>query len=446
MPDPALVAEMFLGLLGQTHLSPPAELAAAVAENAATAGGTDVVLYLVNHEHRDLVPVPPGPAHGNSVLGWDGQGAPDADRCGEGADESIHAAARAAEPAPVQGTVPGRCFTASEILDTQAEGGRRKLWLPLLDGTERVGVMTVTIDGGADAADERDVVVWERYGHLAAQLVVGKSAYGDVFEHVRRSRPMTLAAELQSALLPPITFASRGFVLAAMREPAYEGGGDAYDYAVNADVTHLAIFDAMGHGLAASGTAAYALSAYRQARHIVETLPETYAVVDTALGEQFGGERFATAVMAQLHLATGTLTWVSAGHPEPLLLRGGRLVKTLSVTAATPLGMTFSAGEVQVGTEQLEPGDRVLLYTDGLPEARQPDGSFFGVDRLGDFVERAAQDGYPAPETLRRLRLAVLQHQHGALQDDATALLVEWRGGSEHALLPQTVTLREQGR
>jgi serine phosphatase RsbU (regulator of sigma subunit) len=76
----------------------------------------------------------------------------------------------------------------------------------------------------------------------------------------------------------------------------------------------------------------------------------------------------------------------------------------------------------------------VLFYTDGITEARDEMGREFGLRRFTDLVARGAVDGYPAPETLRRLMRAVLAHQHSRLQDDATALLLEWRGDQQHQL------------
>ena len=400
-PDRAL--GMLARLLAATHLTPPARLAEVVAECAADAGGGDVALLVVDLEQRVLVPVP-------------------------GATGGVTG------PLDVDGTVAGRAFVATRVLTVPADGCRTRLWVPVLDGTERLGVLGVVVD---EPPQDAAVALWERFSHLVAQLLVSKSAYGDVFTSLRRRRPMTLAAELQWSLLPPLTFAAPGLVLSAALEPCYDGGGDALDYAVNGSTAHLLVLDAVGHGLAAAQTAALALAAYRQARRAGAGLVDTYTALDTALSGD--GERYATAVLAELDLASGRLSWVSAGHPEPLLLRGGRLVKTLATQPSTPLGMPFAAGDVEVGTEHLEPGDRVLLYTDGLPEARQPDGSFFGVERLAEFIERAAAAGYAAPETLRRLRHAVLQHQDGRLQDDASALLVEWQRGAEAPLLPQTV-------
>jgi serine phosphatase RsbU (regulator of sigma subunit) len=401
---PQRALHLLTQLLAATHLTPPARLASVVAECAAEAGAHDPVLLLVDLEERRLVPVP------GAAGGFD-------------------------EPLDVDGTVPGRCFVGTRVLQASADGDRLRLWLPVLDGTERLGVLGVVLD---EPVDDAAVAVWERYSHLVAQLVVSKSAYGDELTSVRRSRPLSLSAELQAALLPPLTFAAPGLVITAVVEPRYSGGGDAVDYAVNERTAHLAILDAVGHGLAAAQTAGLAVAAYRQARRRGSGLVDTYTAVDAVLADRHEGERYATAVLAEIDLASGRLTWVSAGHPEPLLLRDGRLVKALSVAPATPLGMPFSAGEVEVGTEQLEPGDRVLLYTDGLPEARQPDGDFFGVDRLAEFIERAGAAGYPAPETMRRLRHAVLQHQDGELQDDATALLVEWHRGTA-PLLPDTL-------
>ncbi|HEV2809295.1 MAG TPA: PP2C family protein-serine/threonine phosphatase [Acidimicrobiales bacterium] len=75
----------------------------------------------------------------------------------------------------------------------------------------------------------------------------------------------------------------------------------------------------------------------------------------------------------------------------------------------------------------LEPGDRVLFFTDGVVEARSADGEFFGVERLVDMVARTSAAATPAPETMRRLLHAIVDHQAGELQDDATIVVVEWR-------------------
>jgi serine phosphatase RsbU (regulator of sigma subunit) len=221
-----------------------------------------------------------------------------------------------------------------------------------------------------------------------------------------------------------------------MLEPCYDNGGDALDYAVNGGILHVAVFDAMGHGLAAAGVAAFALSAYRHSRRRGCGLLETYAAMDDAVGRQFPDERFVTAVIAQLDVESGRLTWISAGHPPPLVIRNGRLARTLSAPPATPLGIALDSVPPVVAEESLEPGDLLLLYTDGLTEARHLDGQMFTVAGLGEFIEREAAAGQVAPETLRRLRHAIIDRQPGQLSDDATAVLIEWRRGTEEHLLP----------
>jgi serine phosphatase RsbU (regulator of sigma subunit) len=86
--------------------------------------------------------------------------------------------------------------------------------------------------------------------------------------------------------------------------------------------------------------------------------------------------------------------------------------------------------------EQLEPGDRLLMYSDGITEARDHQGRFFGERRLVELTENTATPGLSAPETLRRLAAAVLEHQDGRLQDDATLLMVDWSAGSHVRMLP----------
>jgi serine phosphatase RsbU (regulator of sigma subunit) len=164
-----------------------------------------------------------------------------------------------------------------------------------------------------------------------------------------------------------------------------------------------------------------------------------YDAIDAAISEQYPTSRFVTGLMAELDLSSGRLRWISAGHPPPLLLRGGTLIKSLEVAPSPPMGMNLATGPPIEGEESLEPGDMVLLYTDGLTEARRPDGELFTVERLAAFIERQAANGLPAPETLRGLRQAIIERGEGSLKDDATALLLEWRRGSERALLPQTV-------
>jgi serine phosphatase RsbU (regulator of sigma subunit) len=191
------------------------------------------------------------------------------------------------------------------------------------------------------------------------------------------------------------------------------------------------LFDGMGHGLRSSQLAAIAVAAYRNARRSKKGLLDTAGGIHEALLETFGGDAFTTGLLVELDTDTGVLSWINAGHPQPLLLRDGRLVKTLACRPAPPLGLRLPSDSPRppfvVCREQLQPGDRITCYTDGVTEARAPDGTFFGEQRLTDLLTRNFAADMPTPETLRRVVRALLEHQGGQLSDDATLLLLEWR-------------------
>ncbi|MDQ3898531.1 MAG: serine/threonine-protein phosphatase, partial [Actinomycetota bacterium] len=297
-----------------------------------------------------------------------------------------------------------------------------RLWVPLMDGADRVGVLGVTVA----AVDQ---VTIDRALHIAsitAGLVVSKSAFGDTLVLTRRRRETDLAAEMRWSMLPPLTFTNDRVAIAGMLEPAYEIAGDAFDYAVNGDVAHMAIIDAMGHGLEASRMANLAVGSYRHSRRHGMDLVQTFTAMDAVVADQFGLERFVTGQLATLDLAGGRLEWVNAGHPRPLLLRGRRPIEDLACETSLPLGL--GSVPVQVAEVSLEPGDSVLFLTDGVIEARSPDGDLFGRSRLSRLWADAATSGEVPAEVMRKLGHSVLDHQKGRLQDDATLLLVVWTG------------------
>jgi hypothetical protein len=392
------IGDVLAWLVRESHLMAPESVPALADEGARRLGAAGCRLYLVSRDQQTLQPLPvPDEPPG--------------------------------EPLDLDGTVAGRAFRFSQVVASTADVPR--LWMPLLDGVERLGVLDLRVSDEEQLTTLREST--QRFASLLAELLTSKAQYTDTYERVRRAVPMGVAAEMLWRQLPPLTFATDRFVVTGQLEPWNEVGGDAFDYSLDGETVHLAVLDAMGHGLTATQMAGVALAAYRNARRGGLDLVATATAVDEVLGAQFGNESFVTGVLATLDLGTGQLSLLTAAHPAPLLVRDGRPVGELSVEPGVPLG--FGERDDVVATVSLQPGDRLLLFSDGVVEARGEDGEFFGLDRLVDLLNREESAGHPPPETLRRLILAVLEHQQGRLQDDATLLLVEWAGAPQ-ALLP----------
>jgi serine phosphatase RsbU (regulator of sigma subunit) len=237
---------------------------------------------------------------------------------------------------------------------------------------------------------------------------------------------MTLAAGMQWDLLPPLTVRCAQAIACGRLEPAYEIAGDAFDYAINSPNLDAALFDGMGHGVESTMMTALAMGAYRHARRSGEPPAMAYAAIDQAVTALYEGDAFVTALLARLTLDSGLLEWVSAGHPPPLLWRTGRVVGELECTPSLPLGLSGACR--QVATAALQPGDQVLLFTDGVIEGRSIEGEEFGVDRLAQLWERISATGRPPEEVLRELVAEITTHSAGRLRDDATLLQLTWHG------------------
>jgi serine phosphatase RsbU (regulator of sigma subunit) len=373
-------------LLDKASTECPDELGALVDEAARHHGFDGAVIYLVDHEQAGLHPVPPG-ATGSDM--------------------------------PIDGTVAGRVFS-SGTPQLSPQGGQ--LWVALLDGTDRLGVLELV---GSDGS-EIQMAAGQLLAGMTAQLLVAKTNYTDAFKLARRTRPMTIGADLVWDLLPPQSLTGTDVTIAAVLAPAYDLGGDAYDYAVTGRTADFAIFDAMGHGTPASLLATLTLATYRHARRLRLGLASVAERLDEALAAVFP-DHFVTGHLGRLDLDSGRLELLNAGHHLPMLMRRGRVLDVPDVAARLPLGLG-PAGESHEMIS-LEPGDRLLFFTDGVVEAHTRGEDGFGRERLAEMWEKEAASGLPTSETLRRLSRAVLAHLGDRLRDDATLLVLEWQQG-----------------
>ncbi|WP_399122367.1 PP2C family protein-serine/threonine phosphatase [Streptomyces sp. N2A] len=388
-PAPAVDENRLEELINEAQTALPFELPD-LANRCASALGLDAaLLYLVDLQQRLLIPL----------------------------DE-------AAEPLPVDRSSAGWAYRTVSPRVSEANGGVI-VWLPLVDGAERLGVLAVRTASLDGARMRRSRML----AHLLAMLITSKRAYSDWLAGLARTGTMRLPTEMLRAFLPPHTVGSSKCVSTAVLEPAYDVAGDAYDHSVVKDVLHTMIVDSMGHDLVSGLTTSVAMAAARNARRGGGDLADVVGSVDQALA-QWLPDHFCTGVLCRLDAVTGVLQWVNCGHPPPLLIRAKRVLDgVLDSPPQPPIGLVgqLAPAARKVYETTLEPGDCVLLYTDGVVEARDADGAEFGLDRFTDFIIRSSAAGQLPAEVLRLLIHAILDYQRHQLRDDATILLFEWR-------------------
>src|SRR3954447_3050853 len=294
-------------VLRASHLSGPDDLPAMVEAAGSQLGADLSVVYLIDYEQQSLMPL----------------NAPDDPQ--------------PAEPVEVDATVAGRAFAAIAQQTVDADEGQI-VWTPILNGTERLGVLQLKFPAAMKVDDDL-LSSCHDLATLLAELVVTRSLYGDGIERARRRKKLSIAAEMQWRLLPPLTFVSPRFTVAGVLAPAEDVAGDSFEYAANGEVAQVALVDAMGHGLEAALLAAVTISTLRNARRNGADLLTAVAEIDSVIGAQFGPDKFVTGIFGELDTSTGWWHWTTCGHPPALLLRGGRVVRSLDSIIGAPLGL-----------------------------------------------------------------------------------------------------------
>jgi hypothetical protein len=274
---------------------------------------------------------------------------------------------------------------------------------------------------------------------IAALVVVSVVCVAVCVVRDRRERQLhqvrSVAEAAQSVLLRPLPTQTGALQIAGLYLPAEEEadlGGDLYAVARTAEYsTRLLIGDVRGNGLAAINNAALLLGAFRAAAHRQATLPRLAVHLDAALrwdtsqwrppAEQDTSEDFATAILLDIPDHDPVVHLITCGHPPPLLLRGDRLTPLVAEASHLPIGLggVFGLDAYDVQTFSFDVGDLLLLYTDGVIEARNAKGVFYPL------TERAPQWAKDDPdELLRLLRDDLLAHVHDHLNDDAAVVAI----------------------
>jgi hypothetical protein len=315
-------------------------------------------------------------------------------------------------------TVYSLFSVAPLIVATVADEGRTAIF------AGAAVALTIAIGWWQGAAD---AIYWTRVG-----AVFAISGMAVVVAGVRRrreerlARMTAIAQATRLALLPPLPRQLTGISIAARylsatREASV--GGDLYEVIPTGHGIRLIIGDVRGNGLEAIRLAGQVLSAFRRSAVATPAMDQVAREVGLAIAPHLGEEDFVTAVLAQI-APTGGLTIVNCGHHPPLLRHRGDLHPLTDAKPALPLGLEddFSAF-----TAAWSPGDRLLLYTDGLVESRDEHGDFLPEDQIATAL--AAPD---CDQALDTLMTAAHRHTGGHAHDDIALLLLE-HGASSRA-------------
>jgi len=244
-------------------------------------------------------------------------------------------------------------------------------------------------------------------------------------EKQRMEEELRVAQKIQSDLLPRELPSTGWFRAAATSIPSREVGGDYYDlHQPTPDSWAIVVADASGKGVSAALLASLLQGAFLLGGEAELPIEQMMSRVNHFLNARTDGEKYATAIYCTLQ-HDGRLRWVNAGHPKPCLIRGNGEVVRLASTGL-PLGM-LSTACYEVQEEQLAPGDRLVLFSDGLSEAENADGQFFDRTALGPLI--AESSGSTCEEILAALEQGVMKFLDAPVPtDDITVVVAEYAG------------------
>lgn len=321
-----------------------------------------------------------------------------------------------AESVPLAGTIYQRVLY-TQVLDVFQDRDNWVVLIPITERGDAIGLLELSVRQEPDA---RTLDYLIAAAHALAYVLIASRRHTDLFEWAQRDIPFSVAAEIQRRLLPSAYTAEAGaFTLAGWLEPAHDAGGDTFDYSIDRDHLYASITDAVGHSTEAALLATFAVGTLRNRRRLLDAPAEQAEAANAGLLAHAREDQFVTGLLVRVRLADGKAELVNAGHPLPYLVRAGRQVE-LHLSTEAPLGVEPTRYTAQ--TLQLQPGDRLLLVTDGYLERNAA-----VVDIEG--ILAATLDRHPR-QIVQELAQAIVQATGGKLRDDATCVCIDWYGSA----------------
>jgi sigma-B regulation protein RsbU (phosphoserine phosphatase) len=292
--------------------------------------------------------------------------------------------------------------------------------IPLLIEEQLVGVFTASHPELNAFRPQQLKILQTLCSHIAVAVQNAQLFQQVQHEREEMTRDALEARTIQQALLPKSSPFIPGFAVSGLSVPAGAVGGDWYDFIpMKEGCWGLVLADVSGKGTAAALLMAATRGVLRSLAEASCTPSEVLEKLNRLLVEDLPPARFVTMVFAVLDPAERTLTFASAGHLQPLLIKGHE-ARFLHTDTGLPLGVAL--GEYSEAVIQLEPGSRVVFYSDGITEAANPDEEEYGELRL---KEHLLQPGTCGESLLADVRSFV---NGFGLRDDATVITVKMLG------------------
>jgi sigma-B regulation protein RsbU (phosphoserine phosphatase) len=299
---------------------------------------------------------------------------------------------------------------------------RSEMVAPIISNTEVIGVFDLESDElNAYSTDDLEVLML-----LASQvaIIIEKvMLHEHLIEKKRLEGQLEVARQVQLELLPAKDPQLEGYDISAYNFPTEEVSGDYYDWVrIYEDQIGLVIADVSGKGVPAALLMAFLRASLRAATHIGYSPHISMAKVNYLLWESIERNQFVTAFYGILDVTNRTLTYTNAGHNPPILLKGNGELRIMD-RGSVPLGM-FKDTRYHEYYLTTEPGDVLVLYTDGVTEAHNLNGDEFGRDRLAQAVRQHARLG--ARELIAALQTEVIDWTEGrGATDDVTFFVIK---------------------
>lgn len=316
---------------------------------------------------------------------------------------------------PAGGALEQRCFGSQQpVVDGQ------RVLLPLTVWGDRLGVLRVDTPHAADRA-----TVGELAG-IADELATAlRTAAQDTdrYRKVTRRQRLTMAAELQWDLLPGRSLSGERFRLAGALEPAYAMYGDHYDWAVTGDRLTLTVLNGTGDGIEAALLTTVAVNAMRNARRSGAGIVEQAELASDAVYSRHGGTAYVATLLLEIDLSDGFVEAVDAGSPRALIARQGD-IRPITLDEQLPLGM-FGDSRYETQKFQLQPGDRLLVVSDGVHAAAPGGRPPYGMSALLTTLRGTRLQ--PPTEAVGTVVRGLREYHDGAdREDDAVIVCLDW--------------------